>query len=122
MRLKLISFQSNRSGETKTCEDCGFVSHIYLYELMFEVVSSDKHKVGSQHLIDFKQDSYIDKYMTNNERLWGEFLDENEVPECESFDEVTWINRLRKQYQRIMKAKSDERIFNLLNEMKEESD
>lgn len=110
MKLKLIKFQAIRSNEIETCEDCGFESHISRYNLLVEVVSSDKHEVGSQQLIRFEENRYIDKYVVNNKRLWRKFLDQNEVPECESFDKTLWINNLRMKYQDTMKAENDKEI------------
>lgn len=119
MKLKLINFQSNRTNETETCEDCGFVSHISRYELTVEVVSADKYKTGSQHLIHFIENPYIDTHIVNDEEFWKEFFDKNDVPECERFDEWIWVSYLRKQYQDTIGVKKDkeitERVFSLLN-------
>lgn len=119
MKLKLIKFQSIRSNEIETCSDCGFESHISRYKLTVEVVSADEHKVGSQDLIHFIENPYIDTHIVNDEEFWKEFFDENDVPECESFDEWIWVGYLRKQYQDTIGVKKDkeitERVFSLLN-------
>lgn len=120
MKLKLIKFQVSKTDDTQTCFDCGFVSYIYLYELTVEVVAADKHKVGSQRLIRFKENPYIDTHIVNKEEFWKEFFDENDVPECDSFDDWIWVNCLQKQYQGTIGVKKDkeitERVLSLLNE------